>query len=690
MKLLKPTLGIAVCSAAIVAASAWNQVERESPGAISLVHQRIPELQEAGCAACHGGWFQGMTSSCLECHGEIEAQREQRSGLHGVLPLERTENCALCHGEHHGDTFALVNAQSFAMVGVADVAAFDHGRIGFAMDGAHLQLECTACHVHAEAEVLPEGAKRYLGLQQDCATCHQDPHEGKMARACAQCHTQERFDLLQAPFHDAVLPFEGGHAAADCIQCHETEGPHSVVTLGQPGHRASRTCRDCHDSPHAVEFLWSLAAAAPAGEVDLASAQACGVCHEVAHRSFAEARGTMTPQRHAASSMPLIAPHAELECSACHGAETDAFAQRFTGRRGDDCAACHESPHGAQFDTGGSAACVDCHGREQFAPHSFGPELHAQRGLVLEHAHDLECAACHTATGDGIRQFRGIGRRCDDCHADAHRGGFSAHGGALGEVAAGSCAQCHTPTEFAATKKFDHARWTGFEVAGAHLEAGCESCHPRAAAADELGRRFGFVAEHFGTFEGCATCHADPHGSQFARGEGDAATTDCARCHDATSFRSLAQPFDHGVETGFALRGAHASAACSSCHAPLPGAEPGHRSAARAAGAACADCHDDPHGGQFAGPAGAEGSPVRGADCAHCHTDGGDWRDLLFRHGQHTRFPLSDAHRALACAACHKPETIGGRLTARYRPVDRSCTACHGAQTDPLRRRGGR
>ena len=35
-------------------------------------------------------------------------------------------HCAMCHSEHHGAGFALVNRRSFAVAGVADVERFDH------------------------------------------------------------------------------------------------------------------------------------------------------------------------------------------------------------------------------------------------------------------------------------------------------------------------------------------------------------------------------------------------------------------------------------------------------------------------------------------------------------------------------------------------------------------------------------
>ena len=68
------------------------------------------------------------------------------------------------------------------------------GAIGFAMDGAHLELECTECHENAEARVVPEGEHRYIGLSQRCVTCHEDVHDGEYLTTCIVCHEQSAFE----------------------------------------------------------------------------------------------------------------------------------------------------------------------------------------------------------------------------------------------------------------------------------------------------------------------------------------------------------------------------------------------------------------------------------------------------------------------------------------------------------------
>ena len=99
-----------------------------------------------------------MTESCLECHEPIAAQFDAGTGLHGSLGRERALLCALCHSEHHGEDFALVNRQSFAQAG-ADPARFDHAIVGWRMYGRHLEQKCRDCHENADVAILPEGPR---------------------------------------------------------------------------------------------------------------------------------------------------------------------------------------------------------------------------------------------------------------------------------------------------------------------------------------------------------------------------------------------------------------------------------------------------------------------------------------------------------------------------------------------------
>jgi hypothetical protein len=130
-------------------------------------------------------------------------------------------------------------------------------------------------------------------------------------------------------------------------------------------------------------------------------------------------------------------------------------------------------------------------------------------------------------------------------------------------------------------------------------------------------------------------------------------TISCAECHSSADWAPLSSPlpFDH-ADTGFPLQGMHAASDCMTCHESLVLGD---------IGSACADCHVDPHAGEL------------GFDCERCHgTLSRDPRFGLEAFHDTTLFPLTGAHRALECGACHR-ETP----PFEYQLTPLECFACH-------------
>ncbi len=673
---LRAGLAVGVLSAIGVLLLAIGASERKSPGRVSTVHGRIAELRGGEkCSSCHGGWFGDMQSACQECHADVRTQVAEKKGLHGSLAPDLVASCASCHGEHHGDDFQLVNALAFSMAGVPDRAKFDHQQVGFAMGGAHLALACKECHRNADAALVPEGQKRFVGLSQDCATCHADPHGGKMQVSCAACHSQQDFTERIVPEHERWLSIDGAHGKVACRDCHGADTPHALETLRPGSHKNGRSCADCHESPHAPKFLAGNAAAAGVG-----AKAVCAQCHPVAIETFTDLRVTVTAEQHARGGFPLAAPHDGVACANCH-LPGKPWAERHPGRSPDNCRSCHQDPHGGQFDKGPFAeqGCVGCHDRTHFEPHAFDLEHHARTKLPLDGVHaKAECSRCHRDPPEGTpRHFAETPSRCEQCHSDAHEGAFGPDRGKLAANPRGACAECHGTDAFAKIDhtKFDHARWTGFAIGGAHAQVECEDCHARTDTPDTHGRRFGRVHRNGGEFGGCAVCHRDPHEGLFDRPGAPGALdgrVGCERCHDTASFRVLPHGYDHGAFTGFALNGAHGALHCTACHARKATADASGRSWERARGHDCADCHRDPHQGQF--------ERLGKIDCSRCHKSTTSFGTLSFRHNLDSRFPLSDAHQKVACAGCHKEEPINGTKVVRYRPLSMECVSCHGTE----------
>ncbi len=689
MNMQNPRVWLAFFSGSFVFMLALQDVGKISPGELSSVHGRIEELADRdGCALCHGGGSVSMGASCLECHEAIDLQLDDESGLHGQLGRAVADGCALCHSEHNGEGFSLINARSFALAGSPDPDSFDHGLVGFDMHGKHLELGCVECHENADVVTLDEGAVRFLGLSKSCSECHEDPHEGRMTRSCAECHGQETFQDFKEFIHDERFPLVDGHADVSCLQCHESDLDHSVEILDSATEQTRvRACDDCHESPHDVNFLERVSRLAGPSETGMVGE--CTTCHLVEHEGFRDIGLEITPEYHASSGFSLAPPHNDLSCAECHSESETTFAGRYPGRAPEDCAQCHEDPHAGQFEDGPfESGCLACHDRLAFEPHKFTAERHARTRLDLSGGHeDLDCSACHEEPAPGaVRVFADTEHRCEACHEDGHDGFFASFAVGLEPNDAGECARCHTSEAFSEVprSRFDHAFWTGFEVQGAHAQNSCESCHPSSLEADESGRTFGHATETFGRITGCATCHQDPHQGQFDRPEAPHEVdgrAGCARCHVETSFRSLELGFDHELWTGFGLEGTHAEISCSECHSPFASARPNGRTFARALGTNCADCHGFPHAGQFS----IDGE----TSCVRCHdATARGFEDLLFNHDTDSRFPLEDAHRTLACSDCHRPWKLGeGLEVVRYRPLGLECADCHGSSEGGKARR---
>jgi hypothetical protein len=534
--------------------------------------------------------------------------------------------------------------------------------------------------------VLPEGGRRYLGLDQSCGTCHEDPHKGAMGNACASCHGQESWDRLHSEGHEKRLALVGGHGDIECRACHAQGDPiHSLEAIGAGRDLFPRDCEHCHDSPHQEEFTDGVAAL-----VAKTPGAACVSCHLPEHIAFRdEGLSRMPPAHHACSGFPLAAPHDKARCDECHKPAGKTFAERYPGRGADACKACHEDVHEGQFDEGpfAAAGCVGCHDRLHWEPHAFDAEKHARAALPLTGRHaQIECGECHEVPAENRpRTFRGTPARCESCHEDAHQGYFARFEAELAQAKPGSCGQCHETTAFhdLPAEGFDHKRWTGFALAGAHAQSACETCHRREAQPDARGRTFGWIEKRYGKLKGCVTCHVDPHRGEFDKPgmpkEVDG-KRECVRCHVETSFRSFPDGFDHGRWTGWPLDGQHAKASCSACHASLRKPDPSGRTWGRAKGTGCADCHDDVHAGQFVN----DGRN----DCRRCHRSAQPWKDLAFRHNFDARFALGKAHAGVACDKCHKPARIGDAVVVRYRPVPRECADCH--TPDELRKAKGK
>ncbi len=128
----------------------------------------------------------------------------------------------------------------------------------------------------------------------------------------------------------------------------------------------------------------------------------------------------------------------------------------------------------------------------------------------------------------------------------------------------------------------------------------------------------------------------------------------CSDCHSTVGWSPLLSPlkFDHELSTGFDLAAGHGDVSCMSCHLDFEFSK---------VASACADCHLDPHLGEL------------GFACEACHTPS-SWDARLDFAAWHdeTLFPLSGAHRATDCAACHNEDP-----PFEFQLTPTECFGCH-------------
>lgn len=362
-------------------------------------------------------------------------------------------------------------------------------------------------------------------------------------------------------------------------------------------------------------------------------------------------------------------------CNACHQAIAAQFASG-NGLHGslsaglrDHCDVCHSDHHG---DTA-----------PLLAEHAFqlagfpARDAYDHRHVVyaLTDAHvGLACGKCHLAADDTVPptggRFLGLTQSCTECHDDVHRGAFGA-----------DCESCHGQKgPWTALPGFDHA---AFPLRAAHRRVECVACHAAGSGHDVASLQQMQARHETVAVRTCAVCHVDPHGASSAGANAAASTlrlantSDCARCHEATTWAAARPTVDAHGAFGWPLRGEHATTACAECHGDAT--RPARWTREPPPLAACAACHEHPHQGQLVATAVAATGPSAG--CAGCHEDAdADFRAGRMDAAQHaaTGFALQAPHADVACAKCHAPELVGQPWSARFpgrSPAD--CRGCH-------------
>jgi hypothetical protein len=163
------------------------------------------------CTDCHADkTFAATPSDCYSCH----AKDDPHQGQLGI-------DCALCHTPAGWKP-----------------STFDHNTAAFILDGKHVDIPCTDCHINGILK----------GTPTDCFACHakDDPHKGHFGTFCAACHATSGWKPPTFDHNRSAFPLTGAHAFLECIRCHP-----NYVFKGEP-----TFCAGCHGEPffHAGVF----------------------------------------------------------------------------------------------------------------------------------------------------------------------------------------------------------------------------------------------------------------------------------------------------------------------------------------------------------------------------------------------------------------------------------------------------
>lgn len=450
----------------------------------------------------------------------------------------------------------------------------------------------------------------------------------KVENECASCHVR-----FNPKGQDAL-----------CMACHKPVGQDVKARQGFHGRlKADATCRSCHTD----------------------------------HKGRGAKIVQFDAKRfdHLQTDYKLVAKHQDVACDKCH-ASGKKYAQAPA-----ECAACHKKD---DVHKGGiSGKCSDCHRETGWKDTTFDHGKKTKFALEDKHAkvkcddchsngrykdttttcmgchkksdehkglYGTKCETCHTAKAwkdvtfnhdvDTSYVLRGKHRKtaCSDCHTgplykqkltqqcwDCHKKDDK-HKESLGK----DCAACHTESNWKEPPRFDHDK-TSFPLLGRHTKVECKDCHKSVMFKEATSDCYG--------------CHQkdDKHAGTLGRS--------CVDCHTERDWRATSGRFDHD-RTRFPLRNAHAASkvVCSDCHT-------GGIKNFKAVSNTCYACHkkDDKHEGSL------------GQQCDQCHTDK-NWKSASVDHGK-TRFPLTGAHKAVACQDCH--------ASKRFNEAPRECVACH-------------
>ena len=642
------------------------------------------------CDACHRGaavgQFQGLSTMCFSCHQRDFTSTKAFGIDHVALNLPTT--CEQCHSMDN-------------WMG----AKFDHLKFtGFALIGAHANLDCSACHAGGKFAGAPAACvgchladfnktnnppHAQAGFPTTCQTCHNSsawdpttfnhntftkfPLTGAHASvACTQCHINGQFvgtatdcaSCHMKDFNGAMSPNHVQSAfPTTCQQCHNTTSwsgaafDHSTTGFTLTGAHVALQCTQCHNTTFSPSGAYTLTSTTcvschlkdfqgttTPNHVQSGFAQTCQQCHNTTS-------WTGAAFDHATTGFTLTGAHVALQCTQCHNTTfSPSGAYSLTSNA---CVTCHlkdfqgaTTPNHVQ--SGFAQTCEQCHNTISWSGATFN---HNNTGFPLTGAHTaLQCTQCHNTTFSPSGPYNLTSNTCVTCHLKDFQGTTTPNHVQSGF--AQTCQQCHTTTNWLGAT-FNHAS-TGFALTGFHATLQCAQCH---------NTTFSPSGPYSLTSTTCVTCHMkDFQGTTNPNHVSSGFPQTCEQCHTTTNW--LGASFDHAT-TGFALTGFHATLQCAQCHNTTFSPSGPYSLTSTA----CVTCHMKDFQGTTAPNHVTAGFSQ---SCEQCHTTN-NWGNGTFDHAT-TGFALTGFHATLQCTQCHNTTFSP---SGPYNLTSNTCVTCH-------------
>ena len=295
----------------------WQQVQYVHPAIFPLRGAHI----NTDCMACHGEIYTGTPNQCEDCHMAAYSSSVNPDHVKFGFPTM----CANCHNETRWEDaiFDHVAESGFALVGahsrilctdchvnnqisglprdcygchdtdftsitdpnhvtnnfnhdctichsqdIWSPSTFDHNNTSFQLTGAHLTIDCVACHESG-----------FTGTPAECYACHeqdfngvQDPNHltNNFDHDCTICHNTAVWSPADFDHNNTSFPLTGAHLTTACTGCHQTGYTGTPVecfacheteynNTNDPDHQAAAfpiTCENCHNTVAWDQTTW--------------------------------------------------------------------------------------------------------------------------------------------------------------------------------------------------------------------------------------------------------------------------------------------------------------------------------------------------------------------------------------------------------------------------------------------------